>query len=313
MTESGEFDELDSAEEGHETEWQILLPLEEQDGELVFRTDIADKPVGPWWKVLPTTLSAGAVIGILMWYLWDREFTLLRVILWPGIAAALTGILMLPCFRRGELREFRFSAAGFRIITNGGDRSVAWKDLEAARFEAYPIMNTKSNMPCFQFRTGGQNREIGISGLAEDKFKLFCRVMEKYLERHGIPDRTRELRSFQYGLSLVSAWVFGIGLIGMIMAHLLVLHTLGTIFGLAVILTGTVMALMTWRERISKWVITLTVLLFAAVVIYVQAFGVNVRQTLLDWEQRERRLGRPPWGQQDRLQETPADPSESNG
>lgn len=296
MEETNEPCEFEVPRDG--TDWEAILPLEEPDGELVFKTDIADKPFEPWWKILPTTLYSGAAIGFCMWYLFDHQVSTPRLILWPMCMSIFFSILMLPCFRKNELREFRISASGLRIITNGNNCFYALKDLEAARFEFYPETLFGAVIPCFLFRVDGKNREIGISGIPKVNFEVFCLVLQNYLEVHQIPDQTKGFRSFQYSLSLIGACLFGAGWIVVTIAHLLVFHTLGMIVGVSVMTSGIIIAIMTRKERISKWIIAVTLFLAAAAFIMFQVFDIDVRQKLLEWEYRERDLGRPPWGQQ---------------
>lgn len=216
----------------------------------------------------------------------------------------MSGILLLPVFRESRLKEFRVSEEGFRVVKTNSDESYAWRDLEAAHFEEYPVANMGTSICCFEFRTGGHNRQVMIDGLGKGNVRALAVIVNSLLQDNGIARQSSHLRSFSYRLSQVSAWVFVAGIAAMAIAHLFAFHTLGTIFGLSIMFTGTGLALYTWRQRISRWVIVATVVVVAGTVGLIHVLDINVRQMLLKWEKRERALGRPPWSETEPPRET---------
>ena len=88
---------------------------------------------------------------------------------------------------------------------------------------------------------------------------------------------------------------FVVSAFGMLTAHFFVYHTIGTIVGLAFMLSGICMALMTRKERLSRWILTAIVILMVAGGVFIWAFKIDVSEVLYQWEKHERQLGRPPW------------------
>jgi hypothetical protein len=119
--------------------------------------------------------------------------------------------------------------------------------------------------------------------------------MERFLCENEIPPECREMRSFDHLLALGGAFIFVVSAIGTIIAYFLVYRTLGVIFGTAFMATGAVIAFMTRRERVSKYVLAASVVMVTSLIIMIWAFNINVGQVLRDWEKQERQLGRPPW------------------
>jgi MFS family permease len=274
------------------------MSAEEQDkaefaeGELVFRTDIKDKPK---WRTVPYFIGCGALLGLLLWSYYDRNVSWLHILGWVGGLALILGLIGLPIFRKKELKEFRIDAEGFKIIWAVGSQEYKWKELEAARFETYPVVNLHTDVHCFRFRVNGKNTEMIMDGLGDKGMRAFRIVMGRFLSEHEIPPECKELRSFTHLLALGGMLTFVVSAIGTIIAYVLFYRTLGVVFGTAIMATGAVIAFMTRRERISKYVLTASVVMVTSLIVMIWAFNINVGQTLRDWEKQERQLGRPPW------------------
>jgi len=206
------------------------------------------------------------------------------------------GVALLPPLRR-SLVEIRVTTDGFTVVRTGGTKEYAWSDLEAARLQDYPVVihGTSAHSLYFLFRADGKNDGVEVGELDASTRRAFYVAVAWYLYMFGIPEQTPAMPSFANTLSLVGAWVFVGGAFGMLVAHLLGYHTLGTVFGLAVMASGTCIAFMTRRERLSRLVLaaTATVLVVGGALIW--ALGINVRDVLNEWEMRERQLGRAPW------------------
>jgi hypothetical protein len=268
----------------------------EEFGEIVFKTDIADKPDKPWWRLIPTGIGCGAVIGFLLWFQYGRAADWICLAEWGGGGAILMGILVtLPFFRKTELKKLHVSEKGFRVIDRSGERSYAWGDIEAAHFETYPVSNMHTEIHCFEFRTAGRNNQLMIDGLGKNGLQAFYVVINHFLKIKGIAHETKELRTFAHTLSLCAAWIFAGSIALIVIAHLLVFPTLGTIIGLSLMLTGAGMSFLSREQQISKWVLVATVVVVIGTIVLVHLFDINIRNTLLKWEERERSLGRPPW------------------
>lgn len=282
-------------------------------GEIIFKTDIANKPEKPWWHLLPTMFTLGTIIGLFVWYQFDGQLNWKHLLAWCGGAGLVfSSIFSLPYFHKSNLKEIRIFEDGFRILDRNGIKTFFWKDLDAAHFEKYPVVNMGTSISCFEFRVRGKNHQIFIDGLGERKIKLFRMVMGGLLGRHEIPAEETGLRSFQYYLSIAGLWVFIASIIGLVIAHLFILHTLGTVFGASIMFTGFVIALITWRQTVSKWVILASIAVVIGTTIYVEVFDVNVQQTLQQWEQREREHGRPPWTDTEPTQQQPENETTSD-
>jgi hypothetical protein len=272
----------------------------EEFGELVFNTDIADKPDKPWWYRLLIGIVCGAAIGLLLWlkYEWfklDRTWDWIHLAAWAGGGAVVTGILVsLPFFRKTELKKIHVWEKGFRVFDRSGQQDYAWSELEAAHFETYPIPNLHTEIHCFEFRTAGKNIQLTIDGLG-NKLPLFYEVMDRFLEQNQIARETKQLRTFDHILSLCGAWLFAGSMVLTVVAHLLAFYTLGTLIGICLLLTGAVLAFMSREKNLSKWILAAAVVVILGTVGAVYGFNINIRSTLLEWEKRERSLGRPPW------------------
>jgi hypothetical protein len=66
---------------------------------------------------------------------------------------------------------------------------------------------------------------------------------------------------------------------------------MGTIFGVALVVSGAVIAFMTRELRLSRVVMAATIALFLFGGIILWSLGINVRQVLIHWEQQERQQG----------------------
>jgi hypothetical protein len=261
-------------------------------GEAIFRTDLTDSV---WWHVLLRHICAGAIIGLFFWLVFDRGLTYWRIISWVAGGATLCGLFGLPRFQKSLLKEIRVRAEGFTVVRKGGATDYTWANLRAVRFQEYPIINLGSRVRTLQFRTGGKNIEVTLDGLNAPALRAFHSMVTAYIKMHGIAPHCPAMPTFQNILSRVAAWTFVAGGFGMLIAHFFAYHTLGTIFGASVMATGTIMAVMTRKEKLSRRILAATVILIAGVIILVKAFDINVQQVLNDWETRERELGRPPW------------------
>jgi hypothetical protein len=266
--------------------------LEFAEGALVFRTDIKGPPK---WRSVPFFMVCGALVGLLSWYKFDRNLS------WPHITAhcvgfaLIIGLFGLPVFRKKELKEIRVNAEGFKIDWAVGSEEHKWTQLEAARFESYLVINLHTHIQCFKFRAGGKTTEIIIDGLGEEMKSAFNIVMEKFLCDYEIPPECQEMRGFDHLLALGGFWTFVVSALATLIAYVLYYRTLGVIFGSAFMATGTVIAFMTRRERISKYVLAISTIIVTSLIVAIWAFNLNVGQTLRDWEKQERLLGRPPW------------------
>src|SRR5262249_17963831 len=108
------------------------------------------------------------------------------------------------------------------------------------------------------------------------------------------------LPSFRHRLSVGGGFTFILGTAGMLIAHTLGYHTMGTIFGLALIVSAAVIALMTHDLRLSRLVLSATTALFLFGTLILWSTGTNVRQVLNHWEQQERQQGLWPTSQSSR-------------
>lgn len=265
---------------------------EEAPPEGVFRTGLEE---GAVWRSIPTLLLAGALIGLCFWVLFDGNLSWGRLLVYgTGGAVALCSFSLFPPLQK-SLKEIRITPDGFSVVRKGGTKEYAWSDLEAARFQDYPVASLGGRVHCFLFRAGGKNVEVELGGLDVPTRRAFYAAAGWYLWMFDVPKQAPAMPSFGNTLSLVGAWVFVGGAFGMLVAHLLGYHTLGTVFGLAVMATGTCIAFLTRRERLSRLVLAATATVLVAGGAIIWALDIDVRDVLNEWEMRERRLGRAPW------------------
>jgi hypothetical protein len=96
--------------------------------------------------------------------------------------------------------------------------------------------------------------------------------------------------SFEHVLAVAGAWLFIASIAGLLVSHALGYRTLGTVFGLAPLFTGSVIAWMTRRERASRAVLLATVALVVGGSAILWTCHVNLRETLNRWEWFERKV-----------------------
>jgi hypothetical protein len=266
---------------------------ETEDGsqEVIFQ---AEMPSGPWWALLPRAVSIGAVLGLLFWAVADKNVAPLHLALWAAGGAIFVIPFALDPLRKSALREIRVRADGFTLVRNVGEEAFAWKDLEAAQFRDYVFPGMPDAIDCFYFRNAGRTREI-ILPLEGEEAQRFRALVDHCLQAYNVAQQTAGMPSFEHTLSKVAAWVFSLSIFGMLLAHRFAYHTLGTVLGLALMFTGTIMAILTQKEPLSRWVILGTVVVVIGATLIIWACGINLRDVLIGWEIHERRLGRPPW------------------
>lgn len=274
------------------------MSAEEQDkpefeeGELIFRSDIKGEPK---WRSVPYFVVCGALVGLLFWYQFDGNLSWSHIIAYCGGFALIIGLFGLPMFRKKELKEIRVNEEGFKIYWAIGSKEYKWKELEAARFETYPIANLHTNVQAFKFRVAGKNTEVFIDGLGDTKISTFSIVTNKFLSDYCVPLQSKQMWSFNHFLAVSGAITFAVSAIAILIAYVLYYRTLGFIFGTAFLGSGVVVAFMTRKERISKYVLAISAIIATSLIVMIWAFHIDVGQVLRDWDKEERRLGRPPW------------------
>ena len=127
-----------------------------------------------WWNRLPAMLACGTILGILLWFTFDKNHSLTSLFFWgAGGAVGIGGILILPCFRKSELKQVNISENDFRIINRSGTNGYLWTDLQAAYFEKYPIVNMGVEILCFEFRVKEKTIQVPMDGMGHEKIPLF--------------------------------------------------------------------------------------------------------------------------------------------
>ena len=135
---------LDNLDNEYHDDMEFIFHDDEIDeqGEIIFKTDIAGEPDKPWWYLLPTMFALGAVIGVFVWYQFDRQLNWVHLAAWIGGGGLVfCGIFSLPYFHKSNLKEIRIFEDGFRILDRKGRKTFLWKELDAAHFETYPVAN----------------------------------------------------------------------------------------------------------------------------------------------------------------------------
>jgi hypothetical protein len=233
-------------------------------------------------------LFVGAVVGACGWLKYDRSLDWRHMVAYLG-----GGIVVFPplgmLLMRNPTVAIEISDQGLTIQRKRRSLKFAWSEIEAARFQEYPVVNMHTSITCFLLRARGENFELTPEFDNELTEQAFTETMQDELESRGIPEVSKQLPSFEYQLSLGGAWVFALSIAGILIAHAMGYRTLGTVFGLGLLITGTALALMTHRQRLSKIVLVATVALILGTTAILWACHVNVREVLNQWEWVESR------------------------
>ncbi len=231
-------------------------------------------------------LLIGALIGGLGWFEADRTLSAVHIIGWLAVNAIIFASLAGLEIRKPIL-SIGVDDAGLTITRDGATRLFGWTEIEAARFQAYPMIAGERPV-AFLLRASGRNFELTPEFADDATRDSFEETILGELAAHEIPEISPGLPGFQRTLSVAGAWVFVGSIFAMLAAHALGFHTMGTIFGLAFMLTGSVVAWMTRGERLSRLIVAATLLLvvFGSGILW--SCHVNVRQVLQAWERMEK-------------------------
>jgi hypothetical protein len=238
------------------------------------------------------TLMLGAILGGMCWYGFDRSFAWQHIALWLGISTVVIGIIVWR-FSDDPLLAVGVDDRGVTLVRRArGSRTLAWHDIEAARWQEYRVPNLHTTIRALLIRARGETVELTPEFDAETQI-AFENAMAHRLQDHDIPESSPTLPTFEHALSIVGAAIFALSIIGMVVAHLLVYRMLGPIFGLAFFFTGVVVAFMTRAQRLSQLVLGVAALLIVATTLVIVVGHISLRDTLNRWEQEERARHRP--------------------
>jgi hypothetical protein len=249
------------------------------------------------------TILLGAILGGIVWFGVDRTFAWQHIALWLAGAIALVATLVV-LLTDDPLLAVGVDDHGLTLVRSRGSRTLAWGEIEAARWQEYPVTNLHTRIRCLLLRAGGRTIEL-TPEFDPDTLVAFENALGQQLEGHDVPESSPTLPSFERTLSRGGAVVFAISLVGMAIAYVLVYRTLGTIVGLSLLFTGTIIAAMTHRQRLSRVILALTVLLIVAAVVTVLGGHISLRDTLNRWEEQERQLHHAPWSKAPTRADTP--------
>jgi len=232
----------------------------------------------------------GAILGAFAWFGIDRTISFPHIGGWLGggiVVCATLGWLV----TRNPVLSIGIDDAGLTIERGSGTRKLAWTEIEAARFQEYSLPNTGGQtITCLLLRAAGENFELTPEFSDDDATReAFEEALLREFEFRDIPETSQGLPSFERTLSLIGAWLFAASIVGLLAAHAAGFHTLGTIFGLASLFSGSVVAWMTRRQRTSRIVLAATAALILGGSAILWACRVNVREVLNKWEWVERR------------------------
>jgi hypothetical protein len=234
-------------------------------------------------------VSLGAMVGAVAWFGYDRTLSISHIAGWlaAGIGVFTTLAWLVT---RNPVLLIGIDDAGLKIVRARGTRTLAWADIEAARFQDYELPKSGGQtITCLLLRAAGENFELTPEFADDDaKREAFEEAILRELEFRDIPETSIGLPSFERTLSLAGAWLFVASIAGLLAAHAAGFHTLGTVFGLAFLFTGTGLAWMTRRLRTSRLVLAATAILILGGCAILWACQVNVREVLNRWEWVER-------------------------
>jgi hypothetical protein len=232
----------------------------------------------------------GMMVGGLAWFGYDRALSLSHIAGWLASGIVLFATLAW-LVTRNPMLSIGIDDAGLTIVRARGTRTLAWTDIEAARFQEYPIANSGGlTITCLLVRAAGESFELTPEfGDDAAKRQAFEDAILRELESRDIPETAQGLPSFERTLSRAGAWLFAASIAGLLAAHAAGYHTLGTIVGLALLFSGSVVAWMTRRQRTSRIVLAATAILILVGSAILWACRVNVREVLNWWEWVEQR------------------------
>lgn len=233
-----------------------------------------------------TLALVGAAVGAVGWYEVDRTMTAIHIACWVLGGAALL-VPLAWWVERNPVLSIGFDETGLTLARKEWTRTFAWSEIEAARIQIYESGHGPK-ITAFLLRAGGETFELTPDFIDEATREAFEDRLAGECADRNIPEATKNLPSFEWILSLGGAFVFIASIVGLIGAHAAGYHTLGTIFGLAFLFTGSIIAFMTRRERISRFVLAATLLLIIGGTAILWACHVNVREVLQRWDWIER-------------------------
>jgi hypothetical protein len=240
----------------------------------------------PAGRVL-ATVALGVILGGVSWIGMDATLSVGHIAGWLGAGVAV--VLLIVWFgTRDPILSIGIDAAGLTVRWRSGPRTFAWADIEAARIQDYPA-GEMGNVRCLLLRAGGKTYELS-PGFADERTEAaFEDALVRELDERDIPESSGSLPTFERTLSLFGAWLFVASIAGLIAAHAIGYHTLGTIFGSACLLTGSIVAWMTRGQRTSRIILAATLILVLGGSVILWACHVNVREELIKWDVAERR------------------------
>jgi hypothetical protein len=233
------------------------------------------------------TIALGAILGGVGWVGMDATVSVGHIAGWliPAIAVV---SLIVWFGTRDPILAMGVDGEGLTVVRQSGRRTIAWADVEAARIQDYSA-GQAGNVRYLLLRAGGKTYELEPTFADEPTEAAFEDALRRELDERDIPETSDGLPSFERVLSLGGAGVFVAAIVGLLAAHAMGYHTLGTIFGGAFLLTGSVVAWMTRGQRISRVILAATLLLILGGGAILWACHVNVREELQKWDAAERR------------------------
>jgi hypothetical protein len=232
-------------------------------------------------------MLVGALLGAVGWFEVDRTVNFAHLGGWLGG----TIVVFAPFawfVTRNPILWITVNDAGLMVERARRPLRFAWDEIEAARFQDYPTTHGGEPLRYFLLRAGGETFELTPGFADKETEAAFEEAILRELEFHDIPETSRSLPSFERVLAVMGAWLFIASIAGLLIAHALGYRTLGTVFGLAPLFSGSVIAWMTRGQRVSRVVLAATLILILGGSAILWACHVNLREVLNHWEWMER-------------------------
>jgi hypothetical protein len=232
----------------------------------------------------------GVIVGAGGWFKCDGSLDWRHLVAWIGGGVAVflpVGFFLI----RNPTLSIEVGRDCLTVTFARGVQKLPWSEIEAARFQEYPIVGMHTTITALLIHARGKTWEL-TPDFDEATDEVFTAAINHQLYQRGIPATSTNLTSFEHTLSHVGAWVFVLSLFAMLAAHFLGYRFLGTVFGLAFVFTGSVVALMTCRQRLSKLVLVATAVMILGGSAILWACHVNIREALNRWEWQDGRSGR---------------------
>lgn len=246
----------------------------------------------PLAKGLPKSIGWGVLLGLIFWYKCGLTLVWWQIAAW--IVAGVTTMVLsrhLSYFTDDCLKEFRIHADGFTVIQRRHTICARWRDLQIGRIDRMNV--GYSSYQAFFFVLNGITYETGFEGLNDKDCAVLQRMIEDNLKLYGITAENDEMPSMNQALARAALQVFVCSLVAFIAAHVLGFRSLGSVFGIALMVLAGVLSVISFDRRKSRFILVCVSALIILCTLGMVAVGVSPGEIISDWIARDVAQGHP--------------------